>query len=206
MADLLSYALTTLSDVKETLGINNSSQDNLIKRKINHATLAIESYCNLAYDHHFKSTVYTDEQYDGSGSDQMFLRMSPVTTFTSFSIRTTTQNDDSWDVIDSQLYFVDMPSGVIDLLFSQSLQWNKFKVTYEAGYATIPFDLSEACVTLASYFVQNAVSGTGVKRKREGQREVEYFAAGSSSKSLMEDLGLDDMLQKYVRYAIIGDK
>lgn len=206
MADLLSYALTTLSDVKETLGINNSSQDNLIKRKINQATLAIESYCNLAYDHHFKSTVYTDEQYDGSGSDQMFLRMSPVTVFTSFSIRTTTQNDDSWDVIDSQLYFVDMPSGVIDLLFSQSLQWNKFKVTYTAGYATIPFDLSEACVTLASYFVQNAISGTGVKRKREGQREVEYFAAGSSSKSLMEDLGLDDMLQKYVRYAIIGDK
>lgn len=214
MADLLSYALTTVADVKETLGIDNgnTSKDNLIKRKINQATETIESYCNLPYNHHFAETTYTNEEYDGTGIDQLSLKMRPLTTLSSFQYRTTTENNSSWDDVDSNLYFVDLNAGVIDLLFSQSRHWNRYRVTYTAGFSTIPFALSEAAVTLAAFWVENATSGTNVKRKQEGQREIEYFPLGgtaqgsSSGGSIIEQLNLDELLNRYVQYTIQDDK
>jgi hypothetical protein len=210
MADLLSYALTDVASVKETLGIDNgdTSKDNLIKRKINQATLYIETFCGLPADHHFKATTYTQEEYDGTGVDQLSLKMRPVTTLSSFQYRGTVTNENDWQDVDAELYFTDLNAGVIDLLFSQTRHWNRYRVTYTAGYTTIPADLAEACVTLASFWVDNSTSGTNVKRKREGGREIEYFALDSqqSGKSLMEALGLDDILARYINYSVQDDK
>lgn len=207
MATLVSYALTSVSDVKESLGIDSgdTSQDNLIIRKINQATEVIESYCNLSNAHHFKEATYTGELYDGSG-DQVVLKMRPVSAVSSFQYRTTSANNNDFDDVESELYFVDGDAGTIDGLFTQLRTWSQYKVTYTAGFATIPYDLSEACATLASYYVQNATSGTAIKRKREGQREIEYFAASGGNQggsgSIISDLSLDDVLNRYVRYTL----
>lgn len=207
MADLVSYALTTLADVKESLGIDagDTSKDNLIKRKINQATEVIESFCNLSYGHHFKEATYTDELYDGSG-DQIVLKMRPVTTLSAFSYRTTSTNVNDFDSVETDLYFLDSSAGTVDGLFTQNRTWSQYKVTYTAGYATIPSDLAEACATLASYYVENGSTGTAIKRKKEGQREIEYFSPTGStqggSSSIIEDLSLDDVLNRYVRYTL----
>lgn len=203
MADLLSYALTTLSDVKESLGIDagDTSQDNLIKRQINRATLYIESFCSLPRDHHFASTTYTQEEYDGTGRNTIVLRMRPVITMSSFQSRDSNQNTDDWTDVESELYFTDLTSGVIELLFGARKSWNVYRVTYTAGFATIPADLAEACVTLASYYVENSASGTAVKKKQEGQRSIEYFQPSQSeSGSVVDQLGLDDLLSRYKQY------
>lgn len=202
MADLLSYALTTLADVKETLGISagNTSKDNLIKRKINQATRMIEAFCSLPEDHHFKQATYTNEEYDGSGRNQLVLNMRPVTSVTSFQARDTSQNDDSWTDVESEFYFAsNTDAGVVDLLFSPASRYSSYRVTYVAGYSTIPDDLAEACVTLAAYLVENSATGSGVKRKQEGSREIEYFPP-SQGDSLIEQLSLDDMLLRYLNY------
>ena len=209
MAELVSYALTSVADVKETLGISSgdSSKNNLITRKINQATDLIEAYCNLSYSHHFKQATYTDEEYDGTGVDQLSLKMRPVTSITSFSYRNTTENENSWDVIETTDYFLDQGAGVVDLLFSQGRHWNYYKLTYVGGYSTIPSALSEACATIAAYLTDNATSGAGVKIKQEGQRKIEYFAIDSSSgDSLIEQLNLDGALSRYKNYAIQSDK
>lgn len=199
MASLLSYALTDLASVKETLGIasGNTSKDNLIIRKINQATDVIEGFCALAQGHHFKETTYTNEEYTGSGSNQLVLKMRPVSTVSSFQSRSTTTNDDDWDSVETELYFLDEDAGIIDLLFHQSSHWNIYRVSYTAGFSTIPADLAEACVILASYLVDNASSGSSVKRKKEGSREIEYFAP-TQGDSLIEQLSIDDMIGKYV--------
>lgn len=206
MADLLSYALTDVASVKESLGIasGDSSKNNLIIRKINQATLMIEGFCNLPYNHHFKETTYTNEEYDGSGSNQVVLKMRPVTSISSFQYRNTTVNQDDWDDTDSEHYFNDLSSGVINLLSTQSRNFNAYRVTYTAGFATIPADLAEAAVMLAGYLVENSASGTAVKRKREGQREIEYFQASSSggNDSIIQQLGIDEMLSRYINYAV----
>lgn len=81
------------------------------------------------------------------------------------------------------------------------------RVTYTAGYSTIPADLAEAAATLAAFWVENSTSGTNVKRKKEGQREIEYFDSNSSSggnnQSTIESLGLDDLLNRYVQYVLM---
>lgn len=207
MADLLSYALTTVADVKETLGIasGNTAKDNIIKRKINQATRMIEAFCALPEDHHFLQATYTNEEYDGTGSNQLILKMRPVTSITSFQRRNTSQNESDWDDVEAEYYFSsDTDAGVIDLLFTQNSRWNSYRVTYVAGYATIPADLAEACVTLAAYLVENSTSGAGVKRKQEGAREIEYFQP-SQGESLITQLSLDDMLTRYIQYPVLAD-
>lgn len=207
MADLYSYALTSLSDLKETLGIVTNTYDNLLKRKINQATDIIEGYCALAYGHHFKETTYTNEEYDGSGSNTLSLKMRPVTAITSLQRRQTTQNEADWDDVDADMYFTDLNSGVIEYLSNQGLAWNSYRVTYTAGYSTIPADLAETCVTLAAYLYQNGATGTSVKRKKEGQRELEYFeVAAANDGSLVDSLGLSGSLSRYRNYILLEDK
>lgn len=204
MATLLSYALTTVADVKESLSIDagDTSKDNLITRKINQATLLIESYCSLSRDHHFAQTTYTNEEYDGNNKNTLVLRMRPVISLTSFQYRTTVTNESSWSDVDSEDYFTDTNSGVIELLFRTNKSWNQYRVTYSAGFATIPADLAEACVMLASFWVENSASGTAVKKKQEGQRSIEYFQPGShsGSDSVIDQLGLDEVLSRYMQY------
>jgi hypothetical protein len=203
MADLLSFALTSVSDVKESLGIDagDTSKDNLIKRKINQATLFIESYCALPYNHHFASTTYTDEEYDGTNNNTIVLRMSPVAELTSFQRRNSTLSDGGFENVESEIYFSDLNAGVIESVTNVSWGWNRYRVTYTAGYSTIPSDLAEACVTLACFYVENSASGTAVKKKQEGQRSIEYFQANTSDgNSVIDQLGLDELLSRYKRY------
>lgn len=202
MADLVSYALTTVADVKESLGIASSdtSRDNLIKRKINQATLFIEGYCGLSLNHHFAQTTYTNEEYDGTGSNALVLRARPVTSITSFQRRDSNLSDGTFSDVESQLYFSDLNAGIIETVTRSNWGWNRYRVSYVAGYATIPADLAEACVILASYYVENSASGTAVKKKQEGQRSIEYFDSSSSSDSIIDSLGLDDLLSRYKQY------
>lgn len=205
MATLLSYALTSLADVKETLGIDsgNTSNDNLITRKINQATEMIEAYCELPRGKHFAEATYTDEEYDGQGGRYLVLEMRPVTNVSSFQYRDSVENEDNWTDVESELYFLDEDSGVLDLLFTQTEHPNRYRVSYTAGYATIPADLSEAAVTLASYLYNNDPSGTGVKRQEEGRRRIEYFAPNEKS-SIIQQLSIDQTVDRYVMRPLLA--
>ena len=204
MADLLSYALTSVADVKESLGIDSgdNSKNNLIIRKINQATEMIERFTGRR----FTQTTYTQEEYDATNIDQLILKNRPVITFALFEARDSSLNEDDWSTVDSELYFVDDNAGVIDLMFNAVGRWNRYRATYIAGYAAIPADIAEAAATLASFLVENPTSGAAVRRKREGQREIEYFDAKSNSSSLFEQLGIDETLRSYANDPILADK
>jgi hypothetical protein len=202
MTNLLTYALTNLADVKESLGIASgiATYDNLVRRKINQATEMIETYC----DRRFLSTVYTDEEYDGTGIDELRLNQYPITAFTSLSVRDTPLNESDWETTDSELYFVDLDTGILRLLFNAGGRWGRYKVTYTAGYtaANLPQDLTEACVVLACYLVNtsptmNSLALSGVKSKREGQRSIEYDVGILGSDQLFKRLGIFDSIAAY---------
>lgn len=199
MASLLSYALTSVADVKESLGITGTSQDNLIIRKINQATEMIEAYCGLPYGYHFKEATYTDVEFEGSGTNQLSFPIRPVSSVSSLEVRGSNTNVSNWDSVDTEHYFLNSSAGLIDSLFTFYPAYNRYRATFVAGYATIPADLAEACVILASFLVDNASSGSAVKAKREGGRSIEYYDS-QSSQSLIETLSLDDMLARYINY------
>lgn len=205
MASLLSYALTDLASVKESLGIASSvtQYDNLIIRKINQATKAIENYCGRR----FKSTDYTNEEYNATNIDQLILRQRPVISFTSLDIRDAGLNVDNWETIDTQLYFVDEEAGLLDLMFNARGRWMRYRATYTAGYTTIPEDLAEACATLACFYYNNAnASDIGVSKKKEGQREVSYASGSQDFKSILKNLGIDGIVDSYANYPIMTDR
>lgn len=206
MASLNSWALTTVADVKESLGIDSgdSSQNNLIIRKINQATDMIESFCGKNNSQHFASTSYTDE-YDGTSTNQLILKNRPVISITNFQQRNTTENISDWTEVDSELYFTDNTAGVMDLLFRVPLNWNIMRVIYTAGFATIPSDLAEAAATLAAYLVDNGATGNAIKKKDQGPKSIEYFQPMQTD-SLITQLGLDDILQRYTDIPILPDK
>jgi hypothetical protein len=208
MAVLLSYALCTKEDVKESLGIasSDSSYDNLIIRMINKATLAIENYTGRR----FALTTYTDEEYNGTGTDQLVLRQRPIVGIVTLENRDTSLNEADFSTVDSELFFTNADAGILDLNFGASGRWSRYGVTYQAGYAEIPADIAEACVALACFYVLNADStSVNVSEKREGQRSLKYATGATSGMSfdgILAQLGIDSILQSYSNYPITGNK
>lgn len=204
MADLLSYALCTVADVKELLGIasSDSTKNNLIIRKINQSTEIIEGYCRRR----FKETTYTNEIYDGTGTDQLGLLNYPISSVEAITVgmRDTTLNEDDFNTVDSELFFIDYTGGLLNGVGSFYGGWGQYRVTYTAGYATIPDDLAEACATLAAYFVANDPSMSAfVTRKKEGSREISYSDTASRG-NLYEQLGIQITLDRYSRTTLGG--
>ena len=209
-ASLKPYALTSLSDVKESLGLPSSTTkyDNLIIRKINQATAVIENYCGRR----FKATDYENEIYNGSGIDQIVLKQRPLIVSEDHALtlkaRDTALNEDDFTEVDSELIFADNESGVLDLNFRSAGHWGSYAVTYRAGYEDIPDDLAEACASLAAYYVGNADATTvNVKSKQEGQRKLDYSQNGISGVAqLFENLGIDETINSYANTAVFADK
>ena len=205
MASLLSYALTSVADVKETLGISSgdSSKNNLIIRKINQATDMIENWCGYDTDHHIKETTYSNEEYKGTGTTELVLKAKPVTAVSTFDMRSSVENISDWDNISTQDYFIDEHAGMLKGLSSLAEHYNLFRVSYTAGYSTIPSDLAEACVTLAAYMVENGTTGNTVKSRSEGRRSIEYFQP-KQAESMITQLGIDDVLGRYMMPSLAG--
>lgn len=209
MAELLSYALTSVADVKETLGISGTTYDNLITRKINQATEMIEGYCNRR----FKATDYT-EYYDGNGLDQLLLRNRPINSLTSLGARSTSLNQDDFNTIDADDYFIDNQAGVLEAISSFWGRYDRWKVVYNAGWTTIPSDVAEAAATLAAYlFTSDASQVAGVASKKEGTREIHYgnskvqFGSDpASANNLITQLGLQVTLDRYAEPVISGQR
>lgn len=195
MTNLLSYALTNLADVKESLGIDSSvtKYDNLIRRMINKSTDMIENYC----ERRFTSTVYTAETYNASHTNTLVLKQRPIITFTSLEVRDWDLNQGTFETIPSELYFVDSSSGILQLLWNAYGSFKRYQVTYTAGYATIPSDLAEACVALACYYYKNADSNIQIRERQEGMRMEMYYPGITNFSGLIQMLGLDSVLDTY---------
>lgn len=203
MGSLNTNALTTLADVKETLGIASgiTTSDNLIIRKINQASTEIESYCSRT----FHVTTYTNEEYDGTLEDTLVLRQRPITSFTTLEARDTVLNSGGWITIPTDRYFVDLNGGILRAVLSFFGHYNRWHVTYAAGYTTIPSDLAEACATLAAYYVTHAVPGLVEQEKVEGSRRVRYQQKPTVT-SLYDLIGIKDILDSYADTVVAGGR
>jgi hypothetical protein len=128
--------------VKSFQGITGTKpeDDTLIEDLINRYTTMFESYC----DRKFKLDTYT-EYYDGTGTQDLFTDSFPISAVVSL------YDDAGWEwdsdtLVDSADYRIadenriTMKSGWFPA-YNQSV-----KVTYSAGYETIPDDLKQVCI------------------------------------------------------------
>lgn len=202
MATLNDNALTSVSDVKESLDIPSSdhTKDNLITRKINQVSQMIENYCERS----FKADDYIEE-INGSFTNELSLRQRPVNSFTKLEARDSAVNVESWFDIDATYYFVDESAGLLKLLFGASGKWDAWRATYNAGYTTIPSDLAEACVDIVCYYVRNPGGDVNVRSKQEGQRRTDFYQGVQGFKNLLQQLGLEQVIDSYANWPLINE-
>jgi hypothetical protein len=146
---LAANALTSLAAVKEYLQIDSTdtSQNSLLDFLINSASMAIESYCRRK----IKDVSYADEEYDGSGTRNLNLRQFPVSSITSIKI------DDV--ALDISEYKFKKSSGIVNRLKALwPKEFQNIKVSYTAGYSSVPADIELACKHLVKFYYKTDVA------------------------------------------------
>ncbi len=140
--------LVSLSDMKDYLdaGDANSTEEGIIGQLINWASSMFdeETDRNLLADDHI-------EYYDGNGLKVLNLQNYPVN---SSVTEIAAYIDGDWDFtedtkLDSDSIFIKSSEGQLvykDGVFTRGNQ--NIKVSYNAGYSTVPYDLRMACMEL----------------------------------------------------------
>ena len=180
------WGLTTVARFKAYIKKTTNEDDTLIETIINIVSDLVERYC----DRRFLQTTYTDEYYDGTGSNRMLLKQYPVDSATTVVIdeRSGDFNSDSWNSLDSDLFHVDLITGLIELIGARFAEVpRKYRIDYKAGYAfknnAAPLvtleaveigDLELAVWMLVNNIYQSAKSQTGIKSESIGNYSVSY--------------------------------
>lgn len=135
-------ALCTLSEAKEYADITTTTNDTLLTNLISRVSTEIETYC----DRIFSSASYID-YHDGSGNDKLYTDHYPIITGEGVEVWDDTEWDwETTDLIDSNDYMIIDDRGIF-LQSSIFVDGTKnVKVSYTAGYDTIPTDLTQVCI------------------------------------------------------------
>lgn len=166
------YALVTLDDAKDHLNIpaSNTDFDDKVKRFINSATYDIENFI----DRKVIKRSYTEYQ-DGRGSNKILLKQWPATKPTELWIDPSSEFTDTTNQLATTDYQIDNDSLVV-LIFRQfSKGTRNIKVTYEAGWDTVPWPIQVACLWLVEfeYDISND-RRVGNTKKGKNQEDTEY--------------------------------
>lgn len=137
--------LCTLNNVLAYISIKDISSDkinDLIERLITAKTTAITRY--IGYEQ-ILAKDYT-EYYNGDGDIRLYLNNTQINTVTEINIDTdwdfgsdTTVGSDDYRISSDKTYIL-----LKDTIFT--IGQENVKVTYNAGFATIPTDLAEVCI------------------------------------------------------------
>lgn len=126
-------ALTTLARLKTYMGISGTTHDTVLELIIN----VVSDVFKTALNRTLIQTIYTNEVYDGSGTRKLILRNAPVISTSPFTlqVRSSIANVDSWDSLDSSLFYVDYNAGIIELISGIFVGIPRhYRITYTAGY------------------------------------------------------------------------
>lgn len=189
---LVSYALTSLDNLKEVLGVTDNAQDALLTNLINRATDTIESYCGRR----FASTAYTDEEYDGTGTRYINAKQYPITALTAYEHNSGASGTTDWNTLQNDyIKYIDDGQGPGQFLYDQGFirGIRNYRFTYTAGYTTIPYDLEQACLDLCTWFY-NSRKNMGLQSETLG--EYSYTKSVFTGNPI-ENLGIDLILEKY---------
>ncbi len=141
-------ALASLWDVKQHIGIASTNTDNdaVLSALLDASSAAMETWVGRK----FAQATYT-EDYNGEERNSLNLKHWPVISVT--SLHDDPDRDfNSGTLIDAADYYVDLESGLIELVIDDSddsyftAATRNVRVVYVAGYATIPDDVIRACV------------------------------------------------------------
>lgn len=192
----MATSLTTAAAIKDQLGINVTTWDSVLATIASGVNAAIENKLGVV----FAETTYTNEEYDfDKPSRVMVLKHAPVISFTQLQYKDDPMDEDSdnWTTIDSGEYKVNLSSGklVKNTPFERGVQ--RYRVTYSAGYSSVPDDVTLAADMLGAAIFQNRKSH-GVQSETLGQ----YSRTFTANPTNWQKLGIEDLLVAYTGYGL----
>lgn len=179
-------ALATIDQLKEYLGTlgdeASMKDDDLLTRLVGAASSVIEAYCQRT----FTQTTYTTEMYDGNGTDVLTLRNYPILSVSAVleggsAMSTSTDPAGGADVI------IYAETGQLVRPYATWFTYRRwYSVTYQAGYATVPPGIVQACVELAAIMLKQK-EHVGLLTKTTGVQTSTYLSSLSegSQRALM---------------------
>lgn len=205
---LLDYALTTVQRAADYLGLgtiaSGSTKETNLQLIINSVTTFLERYTGRR----MLQTTYTQEEYDvDDNATGIVLKHNPVdeSTGVTLEVRTSSLNEDDWDSIDAEDYFVDYNAGIIKpasgLTFVGGIK--KYRVTYKAGYNfdnsstylgdTDAADFEYVAMKLIAAAWDKRKTGAGVKSETLYNYSVTYMD------TIFESPEIKEIVDKYKR-------
>lgn len=180
--------------------VSNSYDASAVTRAINWATSLIASYCNRNFDLVTGDTV-TVSPIRGSA----FLPQFPVVSVSSVYgyLPSTSGAGMAWTALTNYQYVASTgliydTTGLPGTQISVGPSWpwlpGSLRVTYDHGYASVPQDLTDVCVRLATQYLENP---TMMVSRRVGDMEARFSGSSGGTVSKIDKIILD-------RYVNVG--
>jgi len=168
-------ALITVPLVKTYISLRGSTDDEVLQTIINDVSDDVQRrLCKRT----FAMTTYTDEKYDGDNTGTLLLNHWPIDTVSSLIAYTggTALTEDSDFVVYADEAIIKLMNGAV---FPTSLR--EVKITYDAGYDTLPADLVYAMKMAVAYRYRIAT------KKQDGVTSVSIAVAGDTQSTTRND-------------------
>lgn len=193
-------SLVTLADYKSALGITGTDENTKITQYSLEIDDRVKSY--LGYD--TEETEYSQELYDGSGTNTLIPRNIPVTTITTLEVYEGLDSDgnedwETWTQNDEYTRLIIRDGGMVihidGACFPEGEQ--NIRLTYTAGYDsdTLPQDIQAVCKELMILKYRN------IDKEVMGKSSAS-IGMGSNTSDTYE-FNEDDILKKIEHYRIV---
>lgn len=183
--------MITTAELKEHLGITDSSQDTYLTNLAARITAYVERYTGRVFG---RSVTVTDEVHDyPKDGGTVLLRQTDVRTLTSLKYNDTAMDTAAykWNAA-GEINLPAYSSWDINWGTSRHGHNNALKITYTYGMVEVPLDVKLAALEIAST-VYARRQGQGQKvAERIGDYSVQYADAAKAAGQLPDQLGILD--------------
>lgn len=184
----MGISLTTLQEYKSYVGISSTNQDAAISALIPRVSSLVKSICKRSF------VDYVDDAKTEifSGGEKLVLQETPVIQVQSVEMSTNYGEDyteleafknyaldlESGSIVPIQVfgYIPDYWDGIIQRTSRPAFpkRINGYRVTYTAGYETLPEDLKLAVLDLITYYLRNEPAIHSSKAVGANTVQIEY--------------------------------
>jgi hypothetical protein len=160
-------ALVDYPTAKSYLGLSNDTWQTVVEDLINSLSTHLEGLLNRV----IKQKVGIVEYQDGSGKGYLVLRNTPVT-----GIQEIVYTEDGEVLASDKYSFYD--DGMVVLKYNAVFPKGSrnLKITYTAGYATIPSDLKRVFLFVLKEYFDHYLQGIGAETKGVKRKKSEQIA------------------------------
>jgi hypothetical protein len=163
--------LITLNEYKEYAGISSTTQDDVIESLIPKVSALIKTICRRTFVDYVNDARI--EVTSGGYGSKLFLKEYPLIAVTAVE-QSVDYGLNYTELVEFTDFVVDYEDGTI-----YADDWpkliNGYKITYTAGYETLPEDLKLAVADTVTYYLKNDGSVHSPKAPGTNTVQIEYI-------------------------------